>query len=41
MNNFGVSIWKSTLAFAIALGVGIALSAITPAAIGSLQNRRR
>ena len=41
MSNFGVSIWKSTLAFAIALGVGIALSAITPAAIGSLQNRRR
>jgi len=41
MGNFGVSIWKSTLAFALAVGVGIALSALAPAAIGALQNRRR
>ena len=41
MSNFGVSIWKSTLAFTVAVGLGIALSALTPAAIGALQNRRR
>lgn len=41
MGNFGVSLWKSPLAFAAALASGIALSAFMPIAIGSLQNRRR